>query len=318
MLYTILTSNNPKFFYYKLLLFITIIAVIYYIYRASEPPKKSKENFTQDAPFLLKTNLDVYDQFYAEVYDGITEREKSCQRELYQIIKMTNPDTKNSVFLDIGSGTGCVVNELTQAGYTAYGVDQSEAMVDISEAKYPEIEIFQRNVTDAMCFDKGLFTHILCTNFTIYELKDKNIFFRNCYHWLKPNGYLVVHLVDREKFSAKKFEDSIMDLSALYRTIWPSTTNNKENNKKTSAEFIDYVYEAVYETSTTSPNVVILKETFTDKETKHIRQNENILMMESIEEILSIASKNGFIIQGKTNKCSKDENQYLYIFERTM
>jgi len=227
MLYTILTSNNPKFFYYKLLLFITIIAVIYYIYRASEPPKKSKENFTQDAPFLLKTNLDVYDQFYAEVYDGITEREKSCQRELYQIIKMTNPDTKNSVFLDIGSGTGCVVNELTQAGYTAYGVDQSEAMVDISEAKYPEIEIFQRNVTDAMCFDKGLFTHILCTNFTIYELKDKNIFFRNCYHWLKPNGYLVVHLVDREKFSAKKFEDSIMDLSALYRTIWPSTTNNK-------------------------------------------------------------------------------------------
>jgi len=231
---------------------------------------------------------------------------------------MTNPDTKNSVFLDIGSGTGCVVNELTQAGYTAYGVDQSEAMVDISEAKYPEIEIFQRNVTDAMCFDKGLFTHILCTNFTIYELKDKNIFFRNCYHWLKPNGYLVVHLVDREKFSAKKFEDSIMDLSALYRTIWPSTTNNKENNKKTSAEFIDYVYEAVYETSTTSPNVVILKETFTDKETKHIRQNENILMMESIEEILSIASKNGFIIQGKTNKCSKDENQYLYIFERTM
>ena len=88
--YTILTSNNPKFFYYKLLLTTVIIFIIYYLYRISEPQKISKENFTQESPFVLKTNLDVYDPFYAEVYDGITDRESSCQRELYKIIKLYN------------------------------------------------------------------------------------------------------------------------------------------------------------------------------------------------------------------------------------
>ena len=62
----------------------------------------------------------------------------------------------------------------------------------------------------------------------------------------------------------------------------------------------------------------MFKEKFVDKETKHIRENENTLYMETIEDILKIASKSGFIIKGKIDmkKCNGDENQYLYIFER--
>lgn len=313
-IYTILTSNNPKLFYKKILLFITITFIVYYLYRISEPPKPPIEGFSQDAPFLLKTDLEIYDEFYAQVYEGITERPATCQRELFQIVKMTEPDTRNSVFLDIGCGTGCVVNELTDAGYVAYGVDKSSSMLDFAQAKYPDIGILQGNVIDTMTFDKGLFTHIICTNFTFYEIPDKNQFFRNCYYWLKPNGYLILHLIDREKFSAKKFKDSVMDLPTLFRNMKPE---KKERQLNTSVEFVDFLYEATYEIKPQS-NAVVFKETFTDKETKHVRQNENTMVVEPIEQILSIANKAGFIMHGKSDSYHGDKNQFLYVFERTM
>ena len=333
--YTIIKSNNPRFFYHKALLIMTAILIIYYLYKFSEPPKKKVEGFTQESPFVLKTGLAVYDDFYAEVYDGITDRSKTCQRELYEIIKMTEPDTKNSTILDIGSGTGCVVAELADAGYNAYGLDRSQAMIDISQAKYPDLSFIKGDMVDTMAFEKGLFTHILCTNFTVYEFSDKKIFFSNCYNWLKPNGYLVLHLVDKEKFSARTFKDSIMDLTGLWRTMQPVS---KERKTTTTAEFVDFLYDATYEFK---QETVILKETFKDKETQHIRQNENTMRMESIEDILKMASNSGFIMHAKTSMAScgqgskspttnlvggfqppdkfgEDENQYLYVFERAM
>lgn len=315
-IFTLLTTKNPKLFYKKLLLIITIIFIVYYLYRISEPPTQYYpiEGFTQEAPFLLKSDLEVYDDFYAEVYDGITDRPKTCQKELFQIVKMTEPDTNNSVFLDIGCGTGCIVNELTDFGYTAYGVDKSKAMLDFAQAKYPNIGLINGNVLDTMTFDKHLFTHIICTNFTIYEIPDKKLFFSNCYNWLKPNGYLIIHLIDRDKFSARKFKDTLMDLTGLYRSMQPV---KNERTLNTSAEFIDFLYEATYEIKPQT-DIVVFKETFTDKQTKHVRQNENTMVVESIEQILSIANKAGFIIHGKTNKLNGDENQYLYILERTL
>jgi len=314
-LYTILNSKNPRFLYQKCLFIIIIALIVYYLYKFSEPAsKKNAEAFSQDAPFVLKTNLEIYDDFYVSVYDGVTDRPRTCQKELYEIVKMTQPDTFNSTFLDIGSGTGCIVGELTNAGYNAFGVDKSIAMIDMAEAKYPKLSFVNADVMDAMAFDKGLFTHILCLNFTIYEIPDKHTFFRNCYSWLKFNGYLVIHLADREKFSAKTFKDGLMDLAFLWRTIEPPSGQRKTS---TSAEFVDYVYDATYEFT---GEVVTYKEKFTDKETQHVRQNENTLRMENINDILKIASSVGFVVHAKTalSSCGGDENQYLYVLERAM
>jgi len=314
-LLTILTSKNPRFLYHKMLLTIIIIAIVYYLYRLSEPPKKVPEGFTQNAPFILKTDLEIYDEFYAEVYDGVTERDKYCQKELFEILKMTELDTKYSTILDIGSGTGCAVNQLNNAGYNVYGIDNSKSMIEFSKTKFPEANFIKGDVLDTMTFEKGLFTHILSTNFTIYEIQDKKTFFSNCYFWLKPNGYLILHLVDREKFSAKKFEDTLMDLTALYRKYNPS----KEKRTETSAEFIDFDYTSNYEIKTNS-SIVVLKETFVDKQTNNIRQNEKTMTMENIDDILKIASNSGFIIHAKTNmkSCNGDENQFIYVLERTL
>lgn len=319
---TIFKSKNPRFFHHKLLFTVITALIIYYIYKVtgtSEPfhnKKANKEGFEQEAPFVQKQDLDIYDNFYATVYDGIYDRSKMCQRELVEILKMTEPDTRNSVMLDIGSGTGSMVGELTEAGYNVYGVDQSTAMIEFAQAKYPDAAFVCGNIDDAMAFDRGLFTHILCTHFTIYEMPDKAAMFRNCYSWLKPNGYLIVHLVDREKFSARTFKDGLMDLNAFWRTMQPVSNTRKTT---VAAEFIDYIYSGKYEMGSGANNVVTYVEKFVDKESRHIRQNENTLYIEPTDDILRMAAKAGFIIHGKTSLkvTGGDENQYLYVLERS-
>ena len=54
------------------------------------------------------------------------------------------------------------------------------------------------------------FSTITCFYFTIYYIKDKNTFLQNCYNWLMPGGYLVLHLVNRDKF------DPILNVAGPY------------------------------------------------------------------------------------------------------
>jgi hypothetical protein len=51
-----------------------------------------------------------------------------------------------------------------------------------------------------MLFSEEEFNVLTCFYFTVYYVKDKRAFFRNCYQWLKPEGYLILHLVDRNHF----------------------------------------------------------------------------------------------------------------------
>jgi len=316
----IIMSDNPNLFLLKFLSILAIILSLIYLYRISESPYSKKnreqEGFNQEKPYVLKQNQEVYDDFFAEMYDGVNDRDNICQKELFQIIKMTEPTTKNSVFLDIGSGTGCVVNELTKAGYDTYGIDKSSAMNNYAEMKYPDVNIKLADVLDPMTYENGVFTHALCLNFTIYEFKDKLQLFSNCYYWMKPNAYLIVHLVNPSKFSAKKYLKNKGDLTSAFISILPETN---DNSRKTSAteNFADCKYDESYGFSDNSSNVSF-KQVFTDSVTKNIRENEQTLNMETIDEILNIAKRCGFIVHAKTEmkNINSDENQYLYVLER--
>jgi len=288
----------------ELLVILGIILLGILLYKISTPPyeKENQEGFNQERGFVLKREQDIYDDLYVDMYDNLKDTAHRSESELIQILKMTEPSTKHSNFLDIGSGTGYIVNQLNSAGYRAYGLDKSKSMVKYCELKYPNIEIKEGDVFDSMIFERGTFTHILCTNFTIYEFKDKVSFFRNCQAWLMPHGYLILHLVKPDKFNITKPNRE------------PSDTKNRE--LETTAIFDDYSYKAYYDNSKST--TMTFTETFVDKKTKHIRQNEQTLYMDTIENIEKMASSAGFIFHGKVNmkKCSNgDENQYLYILE---
>ena len=127
---------------------------------------------------------------------------------------------------------------------------------------------------------------------------------------MKPGGYLILHLVEPSKF------DATIPAGKSY-------ISNPQNYSKlritdTYIDFIDFNYRSKYDFK--NDNTVVVKETFTDAATNNIRQNELTLFMEHIENILKTAKMNGFVVQGKGDMKSMngDENQFLYILERTL
>ncbi len=266
------------------------------------------EGFEQKAPFVLKNGNDIYDSFYTVIYDDLNKTRERAEYECSKIIELTHPSLLNSIFLDIGSGTGHLVNTLTNRGYDAHGVDISKDMVEHSHQKFPKIQTKCGDAMDPLLYDQQIFTHITCMNYTIYHIKNKQQFFRNCYHWLIPNGYLILHLVDKDKYNpiAPMSENASLKNATTYG-----------NTRKTDAkiDFDDFTYTNSHEFK--SDNSVVLKESFTDNVSKHVRQNELTMYMENKDDIINIAKNNGFLAHALINLLT-DDYQYIYVFERML
>ena len=308
-LYSILTIGIFRKIWLKLLILLSIMLLLLFLYKKTGNSYRN-EGFTQNQNFMLKYNDKIYDDFYAEVYDKINKPHTRTPYEINTIIKMTQVDNKSN-FLDVGSGTGYVVNELTELGYSAYGVDKSSAMVDYSSNKYPETLIKCGDVKDPMLYDKNVFSHVLCLYYTIYQFKNKIEFFKNSYFWIKPGGYLILHLVDRKKFD--------VNVPASKHVLFGSPQSFKDTRCTDSlVDFDGFKYKCSYKFHDSKETTVT--ETFTDSLTGNVRQNEQTLYMEDIEDIISMTSYVGFIPHGKVDlkESSKDENQFLYVFERPM
>lgn len=299
-----------KHIWFKVLLFVIILMFIYLFYKKLFPIREP-EGFSQNEKFLVKYNNHIYDDFYVENYDDINETKKRLRIELVTIVETTNADEENSVFLDIGSGTGFAVKELEDLGYNAFGVDQSETMISYSEKKYPNSNYKCGDVKEPMLFERNSFTHVLCLYYTIYQFKDKNTFFSNCYYWLQPGGYLIIHLVDPDKFD--------MAIPSSKNIIFGSPKIiGDERNKDSIVDFTNFTYKSSWKKSIGKD--VILTETIKNKNNNNIRQNEQTLYMEKIQDILSLAVNNGFTVKSVINikSSTMDSNQYLYFFERLL
>jgi len=308
-IYKLFTTKNPDYYWFKILLLLIIVLSIWMFLKRFDT-SKYYEGFTQQEKFLLKKDGDIYDEFYVEIYD---ELHKTDERTNFELTAITNNTTldKNSVVLDVGCGTGHLVNKIQEKDFAVFGIDKSYTMCKYAENKFPDINVRNDDINDTMIFEKNTFTHILCDNFTIYELNDKPTFFKNCYFWLKSNGYLMLHLVNRTKFSPliPLGSPPLLDNPQKY---------TKNRIKETYINFIDFVYKAKYDFDDNEQTKVILTETFQDTLTKHIRQNELILSMENIEDILVMIQNAGFELSGKTTleQWNGDNEQYLYFFQK--
>jgi len=309
--YTIMSSNNPNLFFLRWVLIIAIITVLVFLSKKIYK-QNNVDGFTQDKPFIYKYGKDGIDDFYVDIYDSLHETSDRSQYELIKFIEMTEPSVHHSNILDVGSGTGYIVNELTNAGYDVYGLDNSKEMLTQAQMKYPDAEYVYGDVLNSMQFEKSTFTHILCTYFTIYQLEDKEKFFRNCYFWMKPNTYMMIHLVDTDKFT-----NMIPNGDAINET----QNVNEKRIITSDALFSDYKYKCSCDIPKDNDNIKAeFRETFVDMETNNVRQNESHLYMEKIDTILKYATTNGFIQHGKVDmkNSNGDKNQYLYILERPL
>ncbi len=296
------TKSSLWFKMTVVVLFILLLLVITNKY------KPTKENFIQKKKFEMKVGPEIYDKFYASIYNDLVYDKVKNEYEVGEIINATHP-TNQSLILDIGSGTGQHVAALNDAGYPTVGLDLSPSMVGIAKKKYPNLKFKQGSALEFMLYPADSFTHILCLYFTIYYIKDKGRFIKNCFDWLKPGGYFVLHLVNRDKFDPILNTADPLQLVSAQRYAKKRITNSL-------IKFKDFKYRADFKLNKKN-DTATFEEIFKDDKTKHIRQNIHKMYMHTQKHILSIAKENGFILLGKIDMVPVQyEYQYLYILQK--
>ncbi len=288
----------------KVLIFIALLLIAIVFFRSIEMPNSGIEGFITEDKYLFKSGNEVYDEFYANIYDYLVFNEIKNAYEIGEIVNTTGPD-ETSVILDVGCGTGHHVDVLSKDNLKVLGIDISPSMIQKAKQNYPSRDFSVGNALDSTQFNSNVFTHILCLYFTIYYFPDKRRFFDNCMDWLKSGGYLVVHLVDREKF------DPILPPGNPLYIVSPQKYA-KERITTTKITFNDFVYNSDFKFDK-SANIATFDERFKFNN-GNVRKQEQKLYMEDTQDILTTAQQCGFILQGKIDlvNCAY-ENQYLYI-----
>jgi len=287
---------------------LSFILIIIFIYKKSINSRDAAaaaaavEGFTQTTPFLLKRNDDVYDDFYSEIYDDLFRNDKKTNYIIHGIINVTKPSPNHSIFLDVGSGTGENIIKLQNNNYNVFGVEKSHAMVKVSNKKCGCTKEYNKNVDqeiikygnvlDPMLYEHSTFTHILLLNETIYEFQDKKKLIHILRGWLKRNGFLIVHIVSRKKYTQESIQE-------------------KDFNG------VNYKASYIHNVGGTEQNEIVFQEKITDKKTSYTRQNEKTLYVEDLLDLVQDIKHEGFIVHGiiDLKPITKDQYQYLYIFE---
>jgi len=292
-----------KFFYIALFVLVIIIINNYVANKNG-----IQEGFKQTSEFIVKKGSEIYDDFYVKIYDDLVYNQIKNDFEIGTIIETTKPD-EASIILDVGSGTGHHVKEFTDKGFNAQGIDISPSMVAKANKNYPDLDYQTADALKPMTFPPNAFTHITCLYFTIYYIQNKRKFIQNCFNWLMPGGYLVLHLVDKDNF------DPILPAGDPFSIVSPQTYSNKRITS-TVVKFNQFDYKSNFEIFPNDTKA-LMSETFKDNNNGTIRKNEHNFYMPTQKEILSMAKDQGFILVSKIDmvKCQYSQ-QYLYVLQK--
>jgi SAM-dependent methyltransferase len=289
------------------LILLLILMTILLIKQICWPQQQHQTEGFDNNEFVFLEGDQLYDQFYVNIYDQLAFNSLKNDYEVGQITASTTP-TSRSIILDIGSATGHHVNQFTQKGMkNITGLDKSEAMIKKAKENYPTCKFVLGNALDTVQFHPDTFTHILCLYFTIYYMQDKSQFFQNCFQWLMPGGYLVVHLVDPKQF------DPILPPANPLLIFTPQRYAEKRITTSNIA-FDDFKYKSDFVFGESDGKCKFVEKFENKKTGKVFRKQEHVVFMESENEILQLAQEIGFIAHGKIDLIKSGyEYNTLYI-----
>lgn len=304
--YTIPKKFKKLSIWVKLIILLIVILCIIQVNKDLQKKIYVEPFSTQTEKFIVKKN-DLYDDFYADIYDDLVLSPNKNDYEVKEIINETNANS-NSIILDVGSGTGHHVNIFNSKGINCEGLDISKAMIRKASGKFSNSQFTHGDVNTTMLYSENSFTHITCFYFTIYYLQNKMKFFQNAFRWLKPGGYLIIHLVNKNKFSPLLPAGDPINVLNVQKYA-------KKRIDTTAVKFKDFSYKSEFKKN--SGNTYTFKEIMKFDADGKIRVNEHTLYMDSQQNILSIAKDAGFIMLKKIEllRCNFDD-QYLYVLQK--
>lgn len=292
--------------YMKLLLFLATLLVVFAITKPLS--LLQQEGFAQKERYVIRKNGKIYDDFYVSLFDMLFQKDGLVQEELDLLSPVVEFNQESHV-LDVAAGSGVTLELLKKRNVPAIGIDESKSFVNLAKKKFSDIQIAVGSPLKSNTFHPSSFSHILSLYFTLYYIKDKTIFFKNCYDWLIPGGYLVIHLVNRDKF------DPIVPSGNPFVMVSPQKYA-KERITKSKVKLTNFQYDSDF-TLDKDKNIGKFTETFTNDSDGHVRQNVHTLYMDTQRHILSLAKDVGFSLLGKIDlNIIQYEYNYLYILQK--
>ncbi len=272
------------------------------------------ENPGSEHTFL--NNEQLYDEFYASVYDLLVQSSKRNQAEVAYLMKHWN---KPARILDAGCGTGVTALAFARAGATkVVGIDQSTAMINqalkvnmpkstLTDEQKAAVEFRADNLLNPNAAKPAEFDAACVMYFTVYEVTDLDGLFRNLAVWIRPGGYLCVQVVNKHKF------DPLLDAASPF--VFSLQKYTKERLTKSKVKFDKFDYEANFALEEENPNVATFNETFRFKEGKAPRRQRHTFNMYDTPVIIKKAKMAGFFYNGFVDQTRMGfEYSYLLLF----
>lgn len=255
--------------------------------------------------FIYVKGKDIWSKFYCSIYDSLFFDNVKNKYEIDELIKTTDINKKSNI-LNINCGTGNHVKLLHDKGFKVSGFDSSFEMIERCKKKNPEMNFIHGDVTHSYQINKLSLSHVLIFDKKLYYIKDKKRLFHNIYTWLKPGGYMAIHLMDRERFNPRVKANDIF-------TIDPQKYTNKRITNS-YVKFDNFQYKSDF-TLDKDKNMGYFIETIKEDEGPLSIRNEHKYYMEPINDIILKAKNLGFRLKGKIDlgPCRHD-NEYLYVF----
>lgn len=282
------------------------------------------DNFDNRERFSSKYGENSYDSYYVKHYDLIFLDERRNKFMLNDLIN--EPGDKN--ILDVGSGTGYNVNLLNNsknnANIKVLGIDKSKEMTKYAKSLYPKSEFKTSDILQFDTINHDKFTHVICVNRTIYEIKNKSKFFDACIDALDYNGELIVDLVDKDDFKAyivasnNKILHNPENYDSKINNVIVKFDKYNEYNSKYDMKKEDKSTTGNISVNMNNPNLTYYEE-FKNFKNNKIRKNEIYLYIPEKKDIVNMAKEKGFIVE-RIKKLDKVgyKHEYLYTFKKTM
>lgn len=296
--------------------FILILIALYFIFIKNisktnydiEGFENNIINLNKKNMFEKKYNNEIYDDFYAKIYNTMYSNNKKNEEEI-KYIKLYLDKFNYTKILDIGCGTGNHVNLLNKK-YNITGIDNSESMINIAKTNYPDCNFVVTNFLDSNFFDINTYTHIICLNRTLYEFDDKNEFFEQCDSLLNNAGYLIINIIDINNFNTFLTEET----TSIKKYKLPKK-NVKITESIVKMDKNTYMISKFDDSNLKSDNTIIYHEKFKNEKTNSVRNNEITYKLESKEKLINMAKANNLYLK-KIIQLKNYKNEFLYIFTK--
>ncbi len=246
-------------------------------------------------------NEELYDEFYASVYDSLTQLAGRYPQEVTLIIhqwkKTTSVDTMD--VLDCGCGTGIAsIFFAKQNVNSVVGLDISKAMIrrannttlvgaNLTRAQKEAITYQVGNMQIESTFTAGKFSHAVLLFFTVYYSNDPVGLFKNLFFWIRPGGCLAIEVVNKYKF------DPLLEAASPFFGL-SVQKYSKKRVTKSRVEFDKFSYEAEFDLQDPTAE---FREVFRFKD-KSIRRQRHTMNMRDIKDIVDLAASTGWKYTG--------------------